>query len=396
MRIDLDHHATTPVDPRVIDAMLPWWSKSANANSTQHASGRAARDAVETARAQIATALNCDPREIIFTSGATESNNLAVRGCAAGVQQPIRIVTNAAEHRAVLDPVRRRQREGAEVLILPVDAMAAVDPQSVRDALTPNTRLVSVMLANNEVGTINDLAAMACACQGSDSVLHTDAAQAIGQIPVDLQQLPVDLLSLTAHKLHGPQGVGALFVRRGDRRIALKPLIEGGGHEQGLRSGTLPVALIVGFGEAVRLACEEMAQQVVILAALRDQLWSGLAAIPGIHLNGPAIDEGHRPARLPNNLNISLEDVDGEALLVRLDQRDLNVSSGAACSTNNPEPSHVLRAMGLSTSLARASLRFGLSRFNTADEVDRAAVIVSDAIASLRAAGPEGRRPAEP
>jgi cysteine desulfurase len=290
------------------------------------------------------------------------------------------LVTNAAEHRAVLDPVRRLSREHVRTTILPVDDVGSVPIDELVGALTTETRLVSVMLANNEVGTISDLTSVGMTCQSKGVALHSDAAQALGKIPIDLSSLPVDLMSFSAHKLHGPQGIGALFVRRGERRVPLRPLLEGGGHESGLRSGTLPVALIAGFGEAVRLASARMEVDSVQMACLRDRLWSRLESIPGIRWNGPP------PAgRLPNNLNVSFEGIDGDALLVRVDQMGLNVSSGAACSSTNPEPSHVLRAIGLSESMARASLRFGLSRFTTEDEVDRAALIVSDAVASLRA-----------
>jgi len=380
MRIDLDSHATTRLDPRVLEAMLPWLSGcGGNAASTQHASGRAAREAVETARGRIATALGCDVREIVFTSGATESNNLAIRGLMAGSGSASQVITNAAEHRAVLDPVRRLSREGLETTILPVDAVGAVDPAEIEAAVADNTALVSVMLANNEVGTINDVLAIGEVARRHQVFVHSDASQAVGKIPIDLSRLPVDLMSFTAHKLHGPQGIGALYVRRGERRLPLRPLVEGGGHELGLRSGTLPVALIVGFGEAIRLAIESMAEATAQTTRLRDRLKSRLEPVSGIHWNGPPAER-----RLPNNLNVSFDGIDGEALLVRIDQLGVDASSGAACSSTNPEPSHVLRAMGVSESLARASLRFGLSRFTTEDEVDRAAVIVSDAVTSLR------------
>lgn len=381
MRIDLDSHATTRLDPRVLEAMRPWFERGGNTAAVQHASGRAARDAVEAAREQIAGALGCDSREIVFTSGATESNNLAIRGLVAGSGSASHVITTAAEHRSVLDPVRRLSREEFETTVVPVDSTGAVDPASLEAAVTDNTVLLSAILANNEVGTINELAAIGELARRHHVFVHSDASQAIGKIPVDLSRLPVDLLSFTAHKLHGPQGIGALFVRKGERRLPLRPLLEGGGHERGLRSGTLPVVLVVGFGEAVRLAVESMEIAAPKMRALRDRLRGRLSDLPGVHWHGAAPDR-----RLPNNLNAGFEGVDGEALLVRVDQLGLDVSSGAACSSANPEPSHVLRAMGVPDGLARASLRFGLSRFTTEDEVDRAAGIVSDAVTSLRSA----------
>lgn len=376
-RIYLDHHATTPCDPRVLDVMWPWFAERVgNASSTSHSFGRKAHDAVELARQQIADALRCQPEEIIFTSGATESNNLAIKGVLQGQRQKRHLIINATEHRAVLDPAKRLKREGIDVTILPVDEYGRVDPQSVEKALRPETALVSVMAANNEVGTLNRLDQIGNTCLKQGVLLHSDASQAVGKIPVDLTQLPVDLMSFTAHKLYGPQGVGALFVRRRQPATRINCQIDGGGHERRLRSGTLPVPLIVGFGEACRLAIAEREVESARLSELRDRLHGAITtALNGVTLNG------HPEDRLPGNLHLSFPGVDGDALMSNLD--GLAVSSGSACTTADPEPSHVLRAMGVPESLSLASLRFGIGRFTTADEIDRAAQIVVTAVLQL-------------
>lgn len=378
--IYLDHHATTPVDAEVLEAMRPWWrDQFGNAASHSHAVGRRTARAVDEARDSLAEDLHCEPAEIIFTSGATEANNLAIKGLLDSAPSPVHVVTSAAEHRAVLDPVKRLQRRGVAATILPVDSFGAADPAALVDALQPQTRLVSIMLANNEVGTINDLATIGAACRARGVWVHTDAAQAFGRIPLDLSQLPVDLVSVTAHKLYGPQGIGALVVRRGRGRIPLEPLLDGGGHERGLRSGTLPVALIVGFAAASRMAARSLESGSQRLTSLRERLWSELQArIADVSLNG------HRTHRLPGNLNVTIPGVDGDALLVRLQQSPLAVSSGAACSSANSEPSHVLRAMGHTDAAARASLRFGLGRDNTEIELVHAAEIVGQVVSELR------------
>jgi cysteine desulfurase len=369
----LDNHATTPLDPRVAEVMWPWLSERVGNPASHHVFGRRAREAVEAARQQVARAIGADPEEIIFTSGATEANNLVIKGLPAG-----HIVTTAAEHRAVLDPVRRLRRQGVTVSILPVDEYARLDPQTVRDALTSEASLVSVMLANNEVGTLNPVFRIAEICRERGAWLHTDAAQAVGRIPVDVRELEVDLLSLTAHKLYGPQGIGALYVRRSDPPLPLTPLMDGGGHERRLRSGTLPVALIVGFGAACELAVQAMPAEAQRLVTQRDRLQQRLVdALEEVTING------HPSERLPGNLNMSFGGVDGDALLARLD--GLAVSSGSACTSADPQPSHVLRAMGIDESRARASLRFGLGRFTTDEELDRAADIVIAAVTDLRA-----------
>jgi cysteine desulfurase len=378
--IYLDNHATTRVDPRVLQAMLPWFSERyGNAASISHGFGHEAADAVHAARETIVAALHCPPESLIFTSGATESNNLAIKGVLAARGTDAHLVVNAAEHRAVLDPAKRLRRAGHPVTIVPVDAHGRVDPQRVEDALQPSTRLVSVMLSNNEVGTVNPVAEFGALCRERGVAFHCDASQAVGRIPVDLAQLPIDLLSFTAHKLYGPKGVGALYVRRGSPRIPLTPQIDGGGHEGGLRSGTLPVPLIVGFAEAMRLAAEQLEPESRRVGALRARLQHALCS----QLDGLTI-HGHPTERLPGNLNVGFDGVDGEALMVGVAQRGLAVSSGSACTSADPEPSHVLRAMGVPEGLARASLRFGLGRFNTADEVDQAAQIVVEAVRQLR------------
>ena len=386
--IYLDNHATTRVAPEVLAAMLPYFSEEyGNAASVNHAFGWRAAEAVEHAREQIARLLHCPAEWIVFTSGATEANNLAIKGLfRAGTlarletgksTRPTHFVTNVAEHPSVLDVAKRLRRQGIDVTVLPVDRNARVDQQQIADAIRPETRLVSVMLANNEVGTINPLAEIGRVCRERGVLLHCDAVQAVGKIPVDLQQLPVDLLSLSAHKFHGPKGVGALVVRRDGPRIPLEPLFDGGGHEQHLRSGTLPVPLIVGFGAACELAHDIAATQR--METLRGQLWQRLQAeLEGLSLNGPPLAE-----RLSNNLNFSVAGVDGEALMSSL--KSIAVSSGSACSTAEPEPSHVLRAMGVSDSLSRASLRFGLSRYSTEAEIDVAVTEVAQAVRRLRA-----------
>lgn len=377
----LDNHSTTRVDPRVLEAMLPYFGeKYGNAASINHAFGWEAADAVEAAREQIARLLGATPGSLVFTSGATEANNVALKGVIHAAADDAHLITNAAEHRAVLDPAKKLARDGYEVTILPVDEHGMVDPQQVADALRPNTALVSVMLANNEVGTINAVAEIGRICRERGVLFHCDAVQAVGRLPVDASELPVDLLSLTAHKLYGPKGVGALYVRRGGKRIRIKPLFDGGGHERRLRSGTLPVPLIVGFGAACQLAAESLPEESARIGRLRDRLQSGLQTnLEGVHVNG------HPELRLAGNLNVSFEDVDGDALMTSL--TDVAVSSGSACTSADPEPSHVLRAMGVSDALTRGSLRFGLGRFTTPEEVDFAIDYVAEAVHRLRKLG---------
>ncbi|MCA9023910.1 MAG: cysteine desulfurase [Planctomycetaceae bacterium] len=377
-RIYLDHHATTPCDQCVLEVMWPWFADHVgNASSTSHAFGREARDAVERARWQIADAIGSTPEEIIFTSGATESNNLAIKGVLQGERNRRHLIINAAEHRAVLDPAKRLKQEGVVVTILPVDEYGRVDQQAVEDAIRPETSLVSVMMANNEVGTLNAVEKIGTVCQRKGVLFHSDASQAIGKLPVKVSELPIDLMSFTAHKIYGPQGVGALYIRRRQPAIRLVSQIDGGGHERRLRSGTLPVPLIVGFGEACQIAVGEMEEESTRLRNLRERLRAAImSALDGVTLNG------HPDLRLPGNLHLSFAGVDGDALMANLD--GLAVSSGSACTTADPEPSHVLRAMGIPEKLSLASLRFGLGRLTTTDEIDRAAQLVISAVQRLR------------
>jgi cysteine desulfurase len=378
----LDNHATTRPDPRVVEAMLPYFTTLyGNAASLSHRYGWDAAAAVDRAREQVAEALGADPREIVFTSGATEANNLALKGAVAHLKRRgNHLVTAATEHKAVLDPLRRLAREGWELTVVACDPHGRVSPEAVAAALTDRTVLVSVMAANNEVGTLNPIAAIGRLCHDRGILFHTDATQAVGKVPLAVQEAGIDLLSLSAHKIYGPKGVGALYVRRRDPQVRLAPLFDGGGHERGVRSGTVPVPLVVGLGAAAALAAQEREVEAPRLRALRDRLHAGLAArLPGVRLNG------HPEERLPGNLNLSFDGVDGEALMMSL--RDVAVSSGAACTSAQPEPSHVLRAMGVPEDLARASLRFGLGRFTTVEEIDFATAAVADAVARLRGAG---------
>jgi cysteine desulfurase len=379
----MDNNATTRTDPRVVEAMLPYFTEQyGNAASRTHVFGRQASEAVEAARAQIAGLIGADLREIIFTSGATESDNLALKGAAAMYRRKgNHLITTAIEHHAVLDSCRRLEREGFRVTYLPVDEFGQVSPDQVAAAITPETILVSIMAANNEIGTIQPIGPIGRLCKERGVLFHTDAVQAVGKLPVDVEELGVDLLSLTAHKLYGPKGVGALYVRRRDPVVRLEPMIDGGGHERRLRSGTLPVPLIVGFGRACELCGQEMQNEAVRECGLREQLRGG---IPGrleeVFLNG------HPMERLPGNLNFSFGYVQGDALIMNL--RTIALSSGSACTSAEPEPSYVLRAIGRSDELAHGSLRFGLGRFTTAEEVAYVADEVVRAVNHLRALSP--------
>ena len=392
----MDNHATTRVDPRVVEAMLPYFGERyGNAGSVSHPFGWEARDAVEDARARIAAAIGAAPREIVFTGGATESNNLALRGLADRQRRRgDHLVGVTTEHKSVLDPLDRLSRRGYAVTLLPVaphDAPQAglLAAEQVAAALRGDTLAVSVMLANNEIGAIQPLAEIGRVCRAAGVPLHCDATQAVGKVPVDVEELQVDLMSFTAHKLYGPKGVGALYVRRGNPPVRLQPLFDGGGQEHGLRSGTLNVPGIVGFARAVELCLEEMPAEGTRLAGLRARLFAGLTErLDGVTLNGPPLDgegearEDHLRLRLPGNLNLSFAYVDGEALMMSM--KHLAVSSGSACTSANPEPSHVLRALGLGDDLTRASLRFGLGRFNTAADVEFAIEAVREAVTRLR------------
>ncbi len=386
--IYLDNHATTRVDPRVLDAMWPCFQAVyGNPGSVSHVFGWDAKKAVDEARASLAAALGATERELVFTSGATESNNLALRGVAERLRRKgNHFVSVATEHKAVLDPLRRLARRDHEVTLLPVaphtsDRAGWLDPQAVADALRDDTLLVSVMLANNEIGVIQPVAEIARICHARDVLVHCDATQAVGKIPVNVQELDVDLLSFSAHKMYGPKGIGALYVRRAGGRVRLDPQIDGGGQEGGLRSGTLNVPGIVGLAKALELCQAELATEAARQSQLRNRLCERLMGeIPDVQLNGPALDPPD--LRLPGNLNCSFADVDGEALMMGM--RDLAVSSGSACTSANPEPSHVLRALGLNDDLVRASLRFGLGRFTTAEEIEFAAESLRETVSRLR------------
>lgn len=388
----LDNHATTRVDPRVVEAMLPYFDEKFGNPHSVHAAGHEARDAVETARQSIAAAIGADGKEIVFTSGATESNNLAIRGVAErDRRRGNHLVSVATEHKAVLDPLARLARRGYEVTLLDVVQHASpragwLDPQKVADSLRDDTCLVSVMLANNEIGVIQPLAEIAAVCKSRGVLLHCDATQAVGKIPVDIAALGIDLMSFTAHKIYGPKGIGALYVRRGDPIVRLEPQIVGGGQQEGRRSGTLNVPGIVGFAAALQLCVDELPRESQRLAQLRNTLASNLAdQLPDVRLCGPDLhsryDDGI-PLRLPGNLNLSFGNVDGEALLLAMG--NLAVSSGAACTSTDSGPSHVLLALGLSQDDARSSLRFGLGRFNDPAEIDFATDRVVQAVGQLR------------
>jgi cysteine desulfurase len=377
--IYLDNHATTRTDPRVVEAMLPYFTTVyGNAASLSHRFGWDAGAAVDRAREQTAEALGGDPKEIVFTSGATEANNLALKGAVAHLKRRgNHLVTAAAEHKSVLDPLRRLAREGWQLTVVPCDSHGQVSGAAIAGALTDQTVLVSVMAANNEVGTLNPVATIGQLCHERGILFHTDATQAVGKVAIAVEESGIDLLSLSAHKLYGPKGVGALYVRRRDPPVRLAALFDGGGHERGFRSGTVPVPLVVGLGEALALAVSERDSEAARVRGLRDRMQAGLMGrVLATRVNG------HPTERLPGNLNVSFAGVDGEALMMAM--RDVAVSSGAACTSANPEPSHVLRAMGLTEELARASIRFGLGRFTTLEEVDFAIAAVAGAVARLR------------
>lgn len=387
--IYLDNHATTRCDPRVVEAMLPFFTAQfGNASSTNHSFGHEAREAVEAARSTIARLINAPARNIVFTSGATESNNLVIRGASENARRRgDHLVTVTTEHKAVLDPMRHLARRGFELTLIDVEqhdgpTPGRLDPQRIVDALRDDTALVSVMLANNEIGIIHDIAAMAEICHARGVPIHVDATQAVGKIAVDVEQLGVDAMSFSSHKIYGPKGVGGLYVRKRAPLARLEPQMDGGGQEGGLRSGTLNVPGIVGFATAASICESEMAAEAIRLRQLRDDLWRKLLDhLPDIVLNGPPLDSPIAQ-RLAGNLNVHFPGVDGEALMLHV--RDIAVSSGAACTSASPEPSHVLRALGLSDDKTRASLRFGMGRFNTAEEIDFAAAAITETVRKLR------------
>jgi cysteine desulfurase len=385
--IYLDNHSTTRLDPRVLEAMLPWLTDHyGNAGSVTHDMGREARAAVDAARETFARAIGATAREIVFTSGATESNNLAILGTAARRGQDHgHVITVATEHHAVLDPIEHLERTGFAVTRLPVaPGTGLLSLDALEAAFRSDTFLVSVMLANNEIGVVQDIPAIAERVHARGAVLHVDCAQAIGRLPVEVDALGADLASFSAHKFHGPKGVGCLYVRRRERVARVDPLVYGGGQERGMRSGTLDVPGIVGMAEAARLAVENLPEAPARLRGLRDRLWTLLTeGVPGIAINGPPLDDAAH--RLVNNLNVRIPGVDGQSLLATLAGDGLAVSSGSACSAENPRPSHVLQAIGLDDDQARASLRFGLSRFTTPEEIETAAAAVAAGVGRLRA-----------
>lgn len=396
--IYMDHHATTPVDPRVLEAMMPYFTRAfGNAASRSHVFGWEAEAAVDEARRQVAAGMNAQPREIVFTSGATESDNMAILGAARAYREKGRhVVTAATEHTAVLDPCHVLEREGFDVTFLYPDRTGAIEVEQVRESLRDDTILVTLMLANNEIGTILPLAEIGAACRERGVLFHTDAVQGFGKVPFDVEGMHVDLASLTAHKLYGPKGIGALYVRARKPRVRLEPILYGGGHERGLRSGTLNVPGIVGFGRAVEISVAEREDEARRLRLLRRRLADGiLREVPDVSLNGPPLPEiapdgslapGVLERRLPGNLNLAFAGVEGEALLMGL--KDVAVSSGSACTSATLRPSHVLKAIGVPDDLAHASIRFGLGRSNTEEEVDYAVGAVAATVRRLRELAP--------
>ncbi|HEY7129589.1 MAG TPA: IscS subfamily cysteine desulfurase [Nitrospira sp.] len=382
--IFLDNHSTTPMDPRVLEAMLPYFiEKFGNAASRNHAFGWEAEEAVDTARKQIARLIKADPKEIVFTSGATESDNLALKGVLEMYKEKgNHIITATTEHRAVLDTAKSLEAKGlATVTYLSVDKQGTVNPQDVRNAITNKTVLISMMLANNEIGTINPVQEIGKIAKEKGVLFHCDATQGIGKIPVDVQAMGIDLMSFSAHKLYGPKGIGALYVRKKNPRVRIAAQMDGGGHERGMRSGTLAVPLIVGFGKACELCEQEMPAESARLAKMRDRLQTGImAALEETYLNG------HPTNRLPGNLNISFAYVEGESLLMGM--KEIALSSGSACTSATLEPSYVLRALGVGTELAHSSIRFGIGRFNTDEEIDYAIKKVIEIVTKLREMSP--------
>lgn len=382
-RIYLDNNATTPVDPRVLETMLPYYGEHfGNAASRSHAFGWEAESAVEKAREQVASLINASSKEIIWTSGATESDNIAVKGAARMYREKGRhIITQVIEHKAVLDPCKYLEQEGFDVTYLPVLKTGRVDLEQFKAAIRPDTILVSIMLANNEIGTINPVAEIGAICKEKGIIFHTDATQAFGKIPVDVEKMGIDLLSASAHKIYGPKGVGLLYVRRRNPRVRCEPVLHGGGHERGMRSGTLNVPGIVGMGAAAEIAAKEMEVEGRRLASLRDRMWKGLTErLDEIHLNG---DLEHR---LPNTLNVSFAYVEGESLMMGFN--NVAVSSGSACTSASLEPSYVLKSLGVGDELAHSSIRFSLGRFNTAAEIEEAVDQVCSTVERLRAMSP--------
>ncbi len=383
--IYMDNHATTPLDPRVLEAMMPSLTDEfGNSASRNHSFGWRAEKLVEQARQNVADLIYAsDSEEIVFTSGATESDNLALKGVAEMYREKgNHVITTVIEHKAVLDTCKSLERRGFRITYLPVDREGLINLEDLKRAITDKTILISIMAANNEIGVIQDIAAIGEVAKGKGILFHTDAAQAVGKIPLNVQEMNIDLMSLSAHKMYGPKGIGALYVRKKNPRVRIAPIIEGGGHEKGIRSGTLNVPGIVGFGKACEIAGREMIQEYQRLLALREKLRLGIwKELDEVHLNGSLI------RRLPHNLNVSFAYVEGESLLMAISE-EIAVSSGSACTSAIPEPSYVLKALGVSEDLAHTSIRFGLGRFNTNEEVDYVLRRVVDNVKRLRELSP--------
>ncbi len=381
--IYMDNHATTPVDPRVLEEMTPYFMDTfGNAASRNHSFGWRAEEGVDQARAQVAALINADPKEIIFTSGATESDNLALKGVAELYKEKgNHIITSKIEHKAILDSAKALQRQGFEVDFLEPDEYGRTTVEEVEEHITDKTILISIMLANNEIGTVNPVAEIGALAKERGILFHTDAVQGVGKIPVDVQAMNIDILSLSAHKIYGPKGVGAIYVRRKKPRVRLAPIIDGGGHERGMRSGTLNVTGIVGLGKACEICMEEMSEEAERLIQLRDKLHNKIIEqLDEVHLNG------HPTERLPHSLNLSFAYVEGESMLMGLNE--IAISSGSACTSATLEPSYVLKGIGRGDELAHSSLRFGLGRFNTEEEVDYTIGRVTEVVDRLREMSP--------
>lgn len=376
--IYLDYQASTPLDPRVREAMLPWLGERfGNPHSSDHAHGWAAEEAVEAARADIAALIGAKPREIVFTSGATEANNLALKGVARALKaERDHIVTCVTEHKCVLESCARLEREGFKVTYLPVEKNGLLDLNRLEEALGERTALVSIMAVNNEIGVIQPLAEIAALCKQVGARFHTDAAQAVAKIPIDVNVIGIDLLSISAHKIYGPMGVGALFIRQ-KPKVPIEPLMDGGGQERGLRSGTVPAPLAIGFGECSRVAADDMAEEAVRLSALRDRFMARITdALEDVHLHGDP------SRRIPGNLNLSFADIDAQDLMMRLPR--ISVSTGSACTTATVQASHVLQSLGVEERLLHNAIRIGFGRFTTEEEIDIATNEIARAVGSLR------------
>ncbi|MBI2879093.1 MAG: IscS subfamily cysteine desulfurase [Candidatus Rokubacteria bacterium] len=383
--IFMDSHSTTPVDPRVLEAMLPYFTERfGHPGSRNHPFGWEAEKAVDEARERIARLIGArDPKEVVFTSGGTESDNLALKGVAAMYREKgTHVVTTAIEHRAVLDVARRLEKQGFAVTYVPVGHDGLVDPEAIRGAITDKTILISVMFANNEIGTLQPIAEIGKIAKERGVLFHTDATQAVGKVPVDVEAMGIDLLTCSAHKIYGPKGIGALYVRRKNPRVRIAPIIDGGGHERGARSGTVPVPLAVGFGTAAEICREGMAEEAVRLARLRDALQDKiLSSVDEVYLNG------HPEKRLPHNLNVSFAYVEGESVLMGVN-KEVAISSGSACTSATLEPSYVIAALGVDPELAHSSIRFGLHRFNTEEEVEYVGGRIVEVVIRLREMSP--------